>query len=54
MPDADDNKTDDTLRGFGRGAVRLRNLLDEGKSLDEMKILFVENHFHLLHMAFLR
>lgn len=55
MPDAkDNNKTDDTLRGFKRGAARLRNLLDEGKSLDEMELLLVENHFHLLQMAFLR
>lgn len=55
MTDANDNnKTDDTLRGFGRYAVALRHLLDEGKSLNYMELLFVENHFHVVQMAFLR
>ena len=50
----DKNEMDTTLREFGRCAVALRNGLDEDKSLDEVELLFVENHFHIVQIAFLQ
>ncbi len=39
---------------FGKSAVALRNVLDENRSLDEMGLLFIENHLHVVQMAYLR
>jgi len=50
----DQNATDSTLRDFGRCAVALRNVLDENRSLDDMCLLFIENHLHVVQMAYLR
>jgi len=50
----DQNETDSTLRDFGRCAVALRNVLDENRSLDDMCLLFIENHLHVVQMAYLR
>ena len=48
------NEIDKTLTEFGKCAVALRNLLDEDSSLDDMESLFIENHFHVVQMAYLR
>ena len=48
------NEMDETLRAFGRCAIALRNVLDEDKPLNDMELLFVENHFHVVQMAYLR
>lgn len=50
----DQNETDSTLRDFGRCAVALRNVLDENRPLNNMGLLFIENHFHAVQMAYLR
>ena len=47
-------ETDHTLMEFGKSAVALRNVLDENRSLDEMGLLFIENHLHVVQMAYLR
>ena len=50
----DNNETDNTLREFGKCAVALRNVLDQDRSLNEVEFLFIENHFQVLQMAYLR
>ena len=50
----DHNHTDQTLREFGRCTVALRNVLDENRSIDDMGLLFIENHLHVVQMAYLR
>lgn len=50
----DHNETDRTLREFGRCAVALRNVLDENRAIDDMGLLFIENHLHVVQMAYLR
>jgi hypothetical protein len=55
VPDAkDNNETDNTLREFGKCAVALRNVLYQDRSLNEVEFLFIENHFHVIQMAYLR
>lgn len=48
------NDTEERLRVFAKYAVALRNVLYEDKPLNEMEIVFIENHFQVLEMAFLR
>ena len=48
------NETEGTIRAFAKYAAALRNVLYEDKPLNEMELLFMENHFHVLEMAFLR
>lgn len=48
------NETEETVRVFAKYAVALRNVLYEDKPLKEMEVVFIENHFHVLEMAFLR
>lgn len=50
----DKRTIDSIVRDFGRSVVTLRDLLDADASLDDMEVLFVENHFHALQMAHLR
>jgi hypothetical protein len=50
----DKGTIDSIVRDFGRSVVTLRDLFDADASLDDMEILFVENHFHALQMAHLR
>lgn len=45
---------DYAVREFGRSVVTLRDLFDADAPLDDMDLLFVENHFHALQMAHLR
>jgi hypothetical protein len=48
------NEPEEILRVFAKHAVALRNVLYEDKPLNEMELVFIENHFHVLEMAFLR
>jgi hypothetical protein len=48
------NETDLTLREFGKCAVALRNMLYQDRSLNEMEFHFMENHFRVVEMAYLR
>jgi hypothetical protein len=50
----DHNETDHTLREFGKCAVALRNVLYQDRSLNEVEMLFIENHFQVVQMAYLR
>ncbi len=50
----DNNETDNTLREFGKCAVALRNVLYQDRALNEVELLYIENHFQVLQMAYLR
>jgi hypothetical protein len=50
----DSNETDNTLREFGKCAVALRDVLYQDRSLTEAEFLFMDNHFQVLQMAYLR
>jgi hypothetical protein len=50
----DHNETDNTLREFGKCAVALRNVLYQDRALNELEFLFIENHFQVLQMVYLR
>jgi hypothetical protein len=50
----DQNETDNNLREFGRCAVGLRNVFSQDRSLSKAEFLFIENHFHVIEMAYLR
>lgn len=52
--DAKNHKeTDHTLRWFWKSTVALRNVLDRGRSLNDLELRLLENHFHGLQMAYL-
>jgi hypothetical protein len=46
--------TDNTLREFGKSAVALRTVLHQDRPLSQEEFLFMENHFKVLEMAYLR
>ena len=50
----DHNETDDTLREFGKCAVALRNVLYQDGALSMTEVHFIDNHFQVLQMAYLR
>ena len=50
----DPNKMEHTLREFGKCAVALRNVLYQDRALTEAELLFMENHFQVIQMAYLR
>ena len=50
----DQNEMADTLREFGRSVVALRSVMDQDRSLTDMELLFIENHFQVIQMAYLR
>ncbi len=50
----DTNETDDTLKEFGKCAVGLRNVLYQDRALSTMGLHFMDNHFQVLQMAYLR
>jgi hypothetical protein len=53
--ETDDTKErDNTLIEFGRCAVTLRNVLYQDRALDEAEFSFMDNHFQVLEMAYLR
>ena len=50
----DNNETDDTLREFGKCAVYLRRVLYQDGPLNTMEFHYMDNHFQVLEMAYLR
>ena len=50
----DRNETDETLREFVKCAVALRNVLYQDRALNTMELYFMDNHFQVLQMAYLR
>jgi len=46
--------TDNTLREFGTSAVALRTMLHQDRPVSLEEFLFIENHFRVLEMAYLR
>ena len=50
----DQNEMADTLKVFGKSVVALRDLMDQDRSFTDMELLFVENHFQVIQMAYLR
>ena len=50
----DQNETDNPRKEFARCAVALRHVLYQDRALNEVEFLFIENHFQVLEMAYLR
>jgi hypothetical protein len=50
----DPNEMNHRLREFGKCAVALRNVLYQDRALTEAELLFMENHFQVVQMAYLR
>jgi hypothetical protein len=50
----DQNEMAVVLREFGRSVVALRSMMDQDRSLTDMELLFIENHFQVIQMAYLR
>jgi hypoxanthine-guanine phosphoribosyltransferase len=48
------NELDHALREFGKGAIALCDVMDQGRSLTDIELLFIENHFQVVQMAYLR
>ncbi len=48
------NDTDNILREFAKCAVTLREILHQDRSLHTTELLFIDNHFQVLQMAYLR
>ena len=46
--------TDSTLMEFGACATSLRSILYQDRPLAQAEIRFIESHFHVLEMAYLR
>ncbi len=42
------------LREFGKSVVALRDVMDQDRSFNDMELLFIENHFQVIQMAYLR
>jgi hypothetical protein len=54
MADAKDHKeTDHTLKEFWKSTAALRNALDRNRSFNDLELLLLENHFHVLQMVYL-
>jgi hypothetical protein len=45
-------ETDNTLKEFGKCCLALCEVLHSDKPLDEMELLFIDNHLQVLHMAY--
>ena len=50
----DQNEMANTLRECGKSVVALRDLMDQNRSFTDMELLFIENHFQVIQMAYLR
>ena len=50
----DQNEMANILREFGKSVVALRHMMDQDRSLTDMEVLFIENHFQVIQMAYLR
>jgi len=48
------NERIDALREFARCASTLRNLLYDDSALKQEEFLFMDKHYQVLHMAYLR
>jgi len=48
------NELDHAIMEFGKCVVALRDLLDQDRSLNDIGMLFIENHFYVLQMAYVR
>jgi hypothetical protein len=46
-------ETDHTLREFWRSTITLRNVLDQGRSLNDLELRLLENQLHVLQKAYL-
>ena len=46
-------ETEHALREFWKSTAALRNVLGQDRSLNELDLLLLENHFHALKMAYL-
>ena len=44
----------DVLHQFGQSASVLRDLLYDDRALDEEEFVFIDKHFQILNMAYLR
>ncbi|MEO6202752.1 MAG: hypothetical protein ABIU05_17055 [Nitrospirales bacterium] len=58
VPEVGDGKggihTDNTLSEFGKSAMALRTVLYQDRPLNQQEFHFMENHFRVLEMAYLR
>lgn len=53
VSDAKDHKeTDPTLRELWKSTAALRNVLDQDRSINDLELRLLENHFHVLRMAY--
>ena len=50
----DQNEMANILREFGKSVVALRDVMDHDRSFTDMELLFIENHFQVIQMAYLR
>lgn len=50
----DQNEMANILREFGKSVVALRDVMDRDRSFTDMELLFIENHFQVIQMAYLR
>lgn len=50
----DTHEREDALRAFGKRTIALCNELHQFRSLNEVEFLFMDNHFQVLQMAYLR
>ena len=50
----DKNQADNTFKEFGKCVVALRDVLYQDRSLTEEEFLFMDNHFLVLQLAYLR
>jgi hypothetical protein len=48
------SQADNTLREFRKCAEALRHVLYQDRPLTEVEFLFIDNHFQVLEMAYLR
>jgi hypothetical protein len=48
------NETDVSLGEFGKCAMALRTMLYQDRALSTMEVHFMDNHFQVLQMAYLR
>ena len=55
VPDAKDQiEMASTLREFGKSILALRDVMEQDRPLTDMELLFIENHFQVIQMAYLR
>jgi hypothetical protein len=50
----DQNEMANILMEFGKSVVALRDVMDQDRSFSDMELLFIENHFQVIQMAYLR